>query len=114
GGLYALIDRTALAPQARPAEKATGQTRVDHGARWWLLAVSGMLLVAVFAQGTVDPLIRLLVALLAPQVRSAAPSPGRDGTPRRPLCAHRPYGSGSAGAPGREGDGPDARRPRRT
>ncbi|WP_157555194.1 hypothetical protein, partial [Microbacterium paraoxydans] len=64
GGLYALIDRTALAPQARPAEKATGPTRTDHGARWWLLAVSGMLLVAVFAQGAVDPLIRLLVALL--------------------------------------------------
>ena len=64
GGLYALIDRTALAPPVRPAEKATSPTRADHGARWWLLAVSGMLLVAVFAQGAVDPLIRLLVALL--------------------------------------------------
>ncbi|KJL21445.1 hypothetical protein RN51_02466 [Microbacterium oxydans] len=64
GGLYALIDRTALAPQARPAETATGPTRADHGARWWMLAVSGLLLVAVFAQGAGDPLLRLLIALL--------------------------------------------------
>ena len=50
GGLYALIDRTALAPQARPAVTNERASRADHGARWWMLAVSGMLLVAVFAQ----------------------------------------------------------------
>ncbi|MBP5800826.1 hypothetical protein J2D78_01890 [Microbacterium maritypicum] len=64
GGLYALIDRTALAPQARPAGTTTGSTRADHGARWWMLAVAGLLLVAVFAQGAGDPLLRLLIALL--------------------------------------------------
>lgn len=64
GGLYALIDRTALAPQARPASLRTGTTRADHGARWWLLTVTGLLLLAVFAQGVGDPLLRLLVALL--------------------------------------------------
>ncbi|KQR39521.1 hypothetical protein [Microbacterium sp. Leaf159] len=64
GGLYALIDRTALAPQARRAGATSGPTRADHGARWWMLAVSGLLLVAVFAQGAGDPLLRLLIGLL--------------------------------------------------
>ncbi len=63
GGLYALIDRTALAPQARPAVAGTRPSRADHGARWWMLAVSGLLLVAVFAQGAGDPLLRLLIGL---------------------------------------------------
>lgn len=64
GGLYALIDRTALAPQARPAAAVSRPTRADHGARWWMLAVSALLLVAVFAQGAGDPLLRLSIALL--------------------------------------------------
>ncbi|KQQ64991.1 hypothetical protein [Microbacterium sp. Leaf320] len=64
GGLYALIDRTALAPQARRAGALPAATRADHGARWWMLAVSGLLLVAVFAQGAGDPLLRLLIGLL--------------------------------------------------
>lgn len=38
-------------------------SRADHGARWWMLAVSGLLLVAVFAQGAGDPLLRLLIGL---------------------------------------------------
>jgi hypothetical protein len=63
GGLYALIDRAALAPRAT-RELADTPTRADHGARWWMLAVSGLLLVAVFAQGAGDPLLRLLVALM--------------------------------------------------
>lgn len=64
GGLYSLIDRTVLpSPGDRPRPVAT-PTRVDHGARWWMLAVSGLLLVAVFAQGAGEPLLRLLVALL--------------------------------------------------
>ncbi|WP_181164305.1 hypothetical protein [Microbacterium foliorum] len=63
GGLYALIDRTALAPQARPAVAGTRPSRADHGARWWMLAVSGLLLVAVFAQGAGGPLLRLLIGL---------------------------------------------------
>lgn len=64
GGLYALIDRTALAPQARTSQAAHGATRADHGTRWWMLAVAGLLLFAIFAQGVGDPLLRLLVALL--------------------------------------------------
>ena len=64
GGLYALIDRTALAPQARRAGATAGPSRADHGARWWMLAVSGLLLVAIFAQGAGDPLLRLLIGLL--------------------------------------------------
>lgn len=63
GGLYALIDRAALAPRAARAV-VDAPTRADHGARWWMLAVSGLLLVAVFAQGAGDPLLRLLVALV--------------------------------------------------
>lgn len=64
GGLYSLIDRTALpAAGARPRPPA-GPSRMDHGARWWMLAVSALLLVAVFAQGAGEPLLRLLVALL--------------------------------------------------
>lgn len=63
GGLYALIDRTAIAPQRRQVGSST-PTRADHGTRWWLLAVSGLLLVAMFAQGAGDPLLRLLVGLL--------------------------------------------------
>ncbi|MFJ4044111.1 hypothetical protein ACIPV2_00010 [Microbacterium sp. NPDC089987] len=65
GGLYALIDRAALAPQMRSAQSTDRPTRADHGARWWLLAVSGLLLVAVFALGSAEPLLRLVVALLA-------------------------------------------------
>ncbi len=63
GGLYSIIDRTAIAPRARTERAASGPTRADHGARWWMLAVSGLLLVAVFAQGAGDPTVRLLVAL---------------------------------------------------
>jgi hypothetical protein len=63
GGLYALIDRSALAPRAANAARHA-PTRADHGARWWMLAVSGLLLVAVFAQGGGDPLLRLVVALI--------------------------------------------------
>lgn len=64
GGLYALIDRTALAPQMRRPDAASDPTRADHGARWWLLAVSGLLLVAALAQGAGEPLLRLLIALV--------------------------------------------------
>ncbi len=64
GGLYALIDRTALAPQARATGAPERPSRADHGARWWMLGVSGLLLVAVFAQGAGDPLLRLLIGLL--------------------------------------------------
>lgn len=68
GGLYALIDREALAPRAsarsRSHDTLSGAPRVDHGARWWMLAVSGLLLVATFAQGSTDPLLRLLTALI--------------------------------------------------
>ncbi|MFT4258279.1 hypothetical protein [Microbacterium sp.] len=65
GGLYALVDRAA-APAQRAAGTDAGATptRMDHGARWWMLAVSGLLLIAVFAHGAGDPLLRLLTALL--------------------------------------------------
>lgn len=64
GGLYALIDRTGLPPRGRPTQATSTQTRADHGARWWMLAVAALVLVAAFAQGAGDPLLRLLVALL--------------------------------------------------
>ncbi|WP_091229761.1 hypothetical protein [Microbacterium sp. 3J1] len=64
GGLYSLIDRTALPAAGDRPRALAAASRVDHGARWWMLAVSGLLLVAVFAQGAGEPLLRLLVALL--------------------------------------------------
>lgn len=63
GGLYALIDREALVPRAVRAASGAPD-RADHGARWWMLGVSGLLLVAVFAQGAGDPLLRMSVALI--------------------------------------------------
>lgn len=63
GGLYSLVDLSAVVQRDAP-RRGTARVRADHGARWWMLGVSALLLIAVFAQGEGDPLLRLATGLL--------------------------------------------------
>lgn len=66
GGLYTLVNLDAVPVRADAKRRRAGEDRTDHGARWLLLAVAALLLmVAAGAATAVDPLLRLLAALVA-------------------------------------------------
>lgn len=65
GGLYTLVDPDAVAGDADVARGRADEGRADHGARWVLLAVAAVLLVAAGAASAIDPLLRLIAGLVA-------------------------------------------------
>lgn len=66
GGLYTLVDLNADPVRADQATGLTDEQRADHGARWVLLAVTALLLVAVAgAAAALEPVLRLIAALVA-------------------------------------------------
>lgn len=66
GGLYTLVDLDVVAARAESTAGRRDEERTDHGARWVLLAVAALLLVAVAGiAAALDPFLRLLAALVA-------------------------------------------------
>lgn len=63
GGLYSLVDLSAVVSQRRPGRRAM-LSRVDHGARWWLLGVCALVLLAALAITAGNPVLRLVIGLL--------------------------------------------------
>lgn len=63
GGLYTLVDLAAASSTA-PARGGAARSRMDHGARWWMLGVAAVLLATMLWQGADDPLLRLATGIL--------------------------------------------------